>query len=412
VRYYRAFVQERTGDLQSAATTYRSILDEDHRYRIAIARLGLVFSRHVMDEGTEEAIVRPAIAHLGKAVDLNPDEPVLPYILARFLMHRDEQAPLADRLFAMAQDMEPPAYDPNLPLWARAGRAALAYRDENQEELAIKSRFNRVVDEVRDQITRSGETDIQRALDRHPVYQYAQRCLAEITENERKVDVTWFFRTKPRDWDFNHIEPMKVAVSRKKGIQFQGTVNYQGNPRDFEVPLKYCSVEYTAQKKLTGNTFYELVVRGEIAEGTEVDVGVGIVGGSQRRKEGRTGIQIRRKSRTGTAEVRLDGGESDLFRRLKARAYVDMSKVPWPTGEFRVRIVLEDHDQGTFRLFLNDTNVFAAQLGPEQDMEKSSIFGRGRGSRPISIFLWVEGNDGDRFGNIYVDSVTLTRAGS
>ena len=57
-------------------------------------------------------------------------------------------------------------------------------------------------------------------------------------------------------------------------------------------------------------------------------------------------------------------------------------------------------------------NVFAAQLGAEHETEKSSIFGRGRGSRPISIVLWIEGNDGDRFGNIYIDSVTLTRAGS
>ena len=42
VLFYQAYLHELRGNLGDAAQIYRKILDEDHRYRFVIQRLGLV----------------------------------------------------------------------------------------------------------------------------------------------------------------------------------------------------------------------------------------------------------------------------------------------------------------------------------------------------------------------------------
>ena len=74
----------------------------------------------------------------------------------------------------------------------------------------------------------------------------------------------------------------------------------------------------------------ELSVKGEIPSGTPVDVGVGIVGAGSSRRQGPKGIQIRRKARKARPEVRLDGGDSELFKKDKARNFIDMTNLEWP----------------------------------------------------------------------------------
>ena len=143
--------------------------------------------------------------------------------------------------------------------------------------------------------------------------------------------------------------------------------------------LEHCSASYDDKTGLVGKSFHEIVIEGNIPDGCTVDFGVGLVNPA-RARTGPAGIQIKRKARTGTAEVRLDGGEHDVWKQIKTSAYVDMTKVAWPTGDFRIHIRLEraldKKQQGHFRLFLNDTNVFEKQL--QIPTERSAIFGRGR----------------------------------
>jgi hypothetical protein len=64
--------------------------------------------------------------------------------------------------------------------------------------------------------------------------------------------------------------------------------------------------------------------------------------------------------------------------------------------------------QGRFRLMLNDTNVFQAQL--DMETERSAVFGRGRSNQQVHIYLWVEGPEGVKIPDIYVTKVVLTKA--
>ena len=57
-----------------------------------------------------------------------------------------------------------------------------------------------------------------------------------------------------------------------------------------------------------------------------------------------------------------------------------------------------------------EVNVFETQLEVNGGLEKCTLFGKGKGSRPVSVVAWVEGNDGVEFGEIYIDGVRLTKA--
>ena len=66
-------------------------------------------------------------------------------------------------------------------------------------------------------------------------------------------------------------------------------------------------------------------------------------------------------------------------------------------------------------MFLNGNSLFETKLtekdGTPVAEERVTIFGRGRGNRAVSIVAWVEGNDGEVFKDLYINEVTLVRAG-
>ena len=412
VRYFHAYAKERSGDGEGAAADLRAVLDEDHRYRIAIARLGIVQARR-REAGGPETLVRPAVAHLTKAAELNPQDATVAYILGRFLMSQDLNRADAQKYLIRTQGLPTPELDPNLSLWAQAALAALMYRDDGIEELNVQSKFNEVLRDVRTQGTRAGK-EPNRYVDTHPVGRYATLCRAMVAENAKKVDVAWTFTTRPRDWDFHAKNPMQVIVTRGKGIQFKGQVSFQGKEVDHKTRLEYCAIEYKREKVLNGNAFYELIVEGELPGTMPVEFGLGIVGVGGSGRKGRAGLQVRR-STTGKLEMRLEGGsETEIFKRDKARNYIEFDKSDWPTGKFTLHIKVEDRAQGLVSVRLNGENVLASKLtdreGNPLNAIRCTIFGRGRGSRPVALVAWVEGTDGARFQDLYISKVTLVRA--
>jgi len=416
VRFLFGYAKELAGDLDGAAKLYNAVLDEDHRYRVAIARLGVVQARRVEESG-DTALIKEAVAHLSKAVALNPGDAVLPYVLGRFVIGLDPEVladkniriKLADEMFAKAQADDAPAGVENLPLWAQLARACLLYRDKTIEERRVRAQLVNLRSRIED-LHPPGTVD--KDLMRHEVYAAVAECLEIVSETEQKVNKTWTFGSKPRDWVFFSIDPMKVSVSEsRQRLEFTGEADYGGEGVQIDNVLKHCAVLYRDTRTLVGKNFYELIVEGHIPEGSPAGLGVGVVNPGRSRR-GPAGIQIKRKSRTGTAEVRLEGGESQVFKTMKAKDYVDMKDVPWPAGDFRIHILVERgktaRQQGRFRLMLNDTNVFEAQLGMET--ERSAVFGRGRSNQQVRIYLWVEGPEGVKIPDIYVTKVVLTKA--
>jgi len=416
VRFLLGYAMELAGDLDGAAKLYNAVLDEDHRYRVAIARLGVVQARRV-EETRDTAPIKEAVAHLSKAVALNPGDVVLPYVLGRFVIGLDPQVladkniriKLADEMFAKAQVDDAPAGLENLPLWAQLARASLLYRDKAIEERRVRAQLVNLRSRIED-LHPPGTVD--KDLMKHEVYAAVEECLEVVSETERKVNKTWDFDRKPRDWMFFSIDPMKASVSEsRRRLEFTGEVDYGGQGVQIDNVLKHCAVLYKDPRTLVGKNFYELIVEGHIPEGSPVGLGVGVVNPGRSRR-GPAGIQIKRKSRTGTAEVRLEGGESQVFKTMKAKDYVDMNKVPWPPGDFRIHITVQRgkaaRQQGRFRLMLNDTNVFETQLGVEA--ERSAVFGRGRSNQQVHIYLWAEGPEGVKIPDIYVTKVVLTKA--
>jgi tetratricopeptide (TPR) repeat protein len=415
VRFYRGYAQEQSGALDEAVKLYRATLDDDHRYRVAIARLGVVGSRLVERSGNVDA-AKEVRAHLEKAVALNPEEPVLPYILGRFLMTMGVRRTEADENFAAAEKLPAPSDDPDLPLWAQAARAALAYRDDTIEERRVKAQFNAVKDVVRDRLP--GKTE--KELMQHPVYAYAEACAQMIQENENKVDVEWDFTVaKPRDWTPNIIRPMVISFASGKGATFGGEVDYKGKTRTEGMTVwEHCSLEFEDAKELTGNTFYELTVEGEIPDNTKVDFGVGLVN-TGRANRGPDGVLVRRKRTDGNLEMGVDGAESEDLKRLRG-GYLEFTKVAWPAGKFKLHFSIYGGDaerqNGRFYVDLNGENVFEKQgitvkdgQGNDLPVERSSVFGRGRGNRKLTVYLWVEGTDATTIPPIRVTKVVLTK---
>ncbi|MHC4959686.1 MAG: tetratricopeptide repeat protein [Planctomycetota bacterium] len=411
VRYFVAYGKEKTGDLDGAAKDYRGILDEDHRYRVAIARLGIVEAQR-REAGGPESLVRPAIAHLYKAAELNPKDGTVAYILARFLMREDMRRQDADRYFDRAQKLPAPAGDPDLPLWAQAARASLMYRDESVDELKVRAAYNNAINLVRRQGTRTGATDANRYVADHPVGQYATGARDFVSENANKVDIRWTFKTEPKDWSLVRKLPMRVGVTRN-GLEFRGRVDFQGKEIDHNTRLEYCSVEYK-DRALSGNTFFELHVTGVVPASMDVDFGIGLIGQSKTRRLGRRGIQIKRSAATEKPELRLEGGNDiEVVKRDRANNYLEMTNLSWPKGEFKLVIRVTDREKGLFKAYLNGTELISGQYGEKHaDGARASVFGRGgRGSRPISIVAWVEGPGGTEFSGIYIKEVKLVRAG-
>lgn len=112
--------------------------------------------------------------------------------------------------------------------------------------------------------------------------------------------------------------------------------------------------------------------------------------------------------------MRIEGGETELFKRDKARNYLGFP-VDWPAGKFKIQIRVDDRENGQASVWLNGQNVLATRLtdkktGNVKTSERCTIFGRGRGNSAISIFAWIEGVQDRDFKDIYISKVTLVRA--
>jgi len=411
VRYMLGYAKERTGNLEEAAELYRATIDGDSRYRIAIARLGLVQAQRVLNGGAKE-LVPAAIAHLAKAVELSKQEAILPYVFARFLMATGEDLALADRMFERAGKLPVTERNGNLPLWADLGRACLAYADEKEDVLTAKRMLNALLERIREKMP--GGTTPQKAME-HEVYRAATIDLQIIEDNERKVDRIWDFTTltkEPADWAKLLKSPMEMHWEIGKGLVFGGTINYAGKGRDSaRTVLEACSMEYKSKDDLNGGSFWELVVTGVVPPTGDdpAELGIGLV--NPLKGEQVQGVQVKRK-RTGNVEVKVEGGDRPVFKQVKSD-WVELKNVPWPAGQFRLRLEVEPEyglarrRQGRFRLYLNDEEVFLKEFD-DQPGERANVFTSSRASQLVYLYLWVEGHDGAEIKGIEVATVELT----
>lgn len=411
VRFMLGYAKERAGNLTEAADLYRATIDGDSRYRIAIARLGLVQSQ-LAQESRDKNLASAAIAHLSKAVELSPQEAILPYVLARFLMISEKELALADSMFAKAGALAVSERNGDLPLWAELGRACLAYADKDKEALEAKRLLNALLERIKDKMPAG---TVPQKLMEHEVYRAATIDLQIIEENERKSDRIWDFSetsTRPADWKYDFKSPLEIRAEAGKGLVFNGTINYKGLPRTPKNVLEYCSAMYLSKEDLNGGSFWELEVTGVVpaGDGEPAEVGIGLI--QPPRGEQVLGLQVKRK-RTGNLEVRLDGGDRQVFKDVKAD-WVELKQVPWPAGEFRLKIeVLPEYGlgkrraQGRFRLLLNGEEVFSKEFKDTQG-ERAGIYAPSKASQVLQLFLWVEGRDGAQVKEIQVKAVTLT----
>jgi hypothetical protein len=120
-------------------------------------------------------------------------------------------------------------------------------------------------------------------------------------------------------------------------------------------------------------------------------------------RTGPAGVQIRYDKRDRVVAARLDGGQSERFKRRED--YYIFQDRPWPPGRFTLTIEVVDRAKGEIAVSL------ATGDGPAVELFRDtvSLLGRGRSGRPFAIAAWVEGNDGERFQDIYLNRVELTR---
>jgi len=412
VQYYVAYVTEQKGDLASAAKMYRAILDENHHYRFVIARLGLVQALRVLndDASSEEelkTLAEQAVAHLSKSAALNPGDPVIRYILSRFLLRNMDRTHdrLAERLLEEAAKLSAPAGDPDLPHWIEASLARLVYRDGSKDVSLARGAFEEVQESVKRDSRFRGK---RKEAEKHIAYVDATTCLDLIHQTENKVVQTWTFGSMPKLWRQSKRDPMQIVFRAKQdAAEFRGQVKMD---RGFKTVLDYCSLEFS--NRLTGKTFYTVTVEGQCKRDTGVDIGVGLV---MKRRSGPAGIQVKSDSRENFPAVRIDGGESTLFKEVKATEFVPMRGIEWPAdGKFTITISVLDRGKGHTQIHLNGQNIFEAGglksgTGAAMDYERCSLFGRGsRSGRPIKLVVWVEGRNGTDFEGVYLNKVTLT----
>ena len=418
VRYFVGYAMERNGEFEAAATKYRAVIDNDHRYRIAIARLGMVLARLIERDGAGDGEkAKAADAHLTKAQRLNPTEPLLSYVLARFHMMQGTQLTKAARMFRATAGLPAPNGDPNLPFWAAAGSAAITYADPNVGEAKIKGMFNNVVGDLTRMVARQeGVTDQQKALEANAVYQYCKQCLDMITENQTKRIVEWTFSTLPRTWKRAARQPMNLNPRPQKGLHFSGRIDYGGNSPD---PLGANSVLFS-DNAVKGSSFYEVVYEGVFPESNpRVNVGVGVVVKRRARQGGAAGIQFRRSTQ-GTVEVRVEGARNvERLKSNRALNWIELPKVAWPAGPFALRIAVKDRKMGTFRASLRTgegewVDILESQFSDNEDLQQNGETTRiltrgGGGGGAIQFYFWVEGSEGSEYSDIYLTKVKLVK---
>jgi len=415
-RFFHGYALERTGSLEQAGQKYRATLDADHRYRVAITRLGFVLSK-LIEDGKATDRTAETINHLAKAVELNPDTPEVAYVLGRFLMlTQGKNTKRARAMFARVRDNRAELSDKTLALWAEAADAALLYRDDSVEERRVRAALNEVRDRIRDA---QGSRDERWLMANSAVFRYATDLRDAVVENTGKVDLVWTFRKKlPREWQKNATNPTRINVGNE-GIEFEGSIDYGGKGRqDRGAVFERGSVMYPPANGsgLSGRDFYEVVVEGRIPEDSTVDFGVAVAN-PPRSGRGPEGIKVRRR-RDGRVDVKIEGAERKPIKALRGRRYYLLDKVEWPAGDFTLSISLaggdKDRRQGEFIVLLNGRNIFEEQFGREgvgedEPVVEQSTLLRRRGARAAHVFAWVEGSEGRSIPGILVKKVVLTK---
>jgi len=409
VRYFAGYTLERQGDPRAAFEKYRSVIDSDHRYRIAIARLGVVLARHLEgnpDDPKAEELAKAADAHLTKSQALNPNDPLVPYVLARFHMVRGTRTAKADRMFAITAELPAPAGDPDLPGWAAAGRAALAYRNDDIDASAVKSLFANVQRGIKQRVSLEGAPDLDKALAANEVYTYCQRCIDAISENQSKRVVSYTFRSVPKDWNVKKRHTM-VVLSNGRALEFRGSIDNKGGEPD---PYENNSIQYE-NREISRASFYGVVVKGEIPSGTGVSFGVSVV--VKRRGRGTdqyAGIELKR-TETGLLEVAVDGASRHEPLKNRRGDWLTTG-LRWEPGAFEVRIEVVDRDQGTFQIWLKQGENAAVNVFEEAwkvPAETTRLLTRGGTGGPFQFYIWVDGNEGTKYAGILVNSVSLVK---
>ncbi len=414
-RFFHGYGMERNGRLDEAAKKYRATLDSDHRYRVAITRLGYVLSR-LIEDGASVERTSEAVNHLAKAVELNPDTPEVAYVLARFLMSiRGKNTKLARAMFARVRDNQGKLRDKTLALWARAADAALRYRDDTVDDRKVRAALNEVRDLVRDS---QGSKDEKWLLAHSPTFRYATDLRDAVIENAGKVDLVWKFLKIPREWQKNAKQPM-VITGGTNGIKFSGEIDYGGKGRQNRPTVfDRGSIMFPpgGSPGLSGRDFYSVTVWGTIPPGTQVDFGIAVAN-PPRAQKGPAGIKVRRR-RDGKLDVKIEGAERKPIKALRGRRYYLMDQVAWPVGDFELTIAVVGGDknrkQGRFAVFLNGKNVFEQQFGrdeknPEATATEQTVMLRRRGNRQAYLYAWVEGSEGRSVPGILVTKVVLTK---
>ncbi|MEM8884849.1 MAG: hypothetical protein AAGD14_12320 [Planctomycetota bacterium] len=422
VRYFVGYALERQGDQRAAFEKYRSVIDNDHRMRIAIARLGVVLARFVEanpDDARAAEFAKASDAHLTKAQALNPQDPIPAYILGRFHMLRDTQRSKANRMLGIAAGLAAPTGDPDLPQWAAAGMGALAYRNDDIEVSKVKSMFNNVERDVRRRVSQTNPDDLQKAVEANPVYRYCVEALRRINENAKKRVITFNFRsTIPKRWKVNKSEGVSIGV-RGGALEFRGTIG-DGDA------LEKNSISFK-DNNVRSDTYHRMEVTGTMPEVTNARLGVGIV--RKRRARGKrnvSGIQIWRANDSKRPEILIDGARTvpRLKNDSRSGTITILNGVDWPGGKFSLTIRVVDREKGTLTADLKvgdgpsinlvgavaKESDFTFEEGFGEPAETTRLMARGGSGGAFEVYIWVEGRDGAEYREVRIDSVRLVKS--
>lgn len=402
-RYYAAFAKERLSRaeggpdrLEEAAGDLKQLLEQDYRHRYAIAHLGTIQAARSLRSGNDD-LGREATAYLRKAIALQPKDPLLAYVLARFLMARDQQRGPAEELFTTAAQLPAPPWEADLPLWSQAGAAALVYRDEERDAVKAIAALNRVLEEVKSLPAHRANPA---AAEKHPVYVYAEACRRIVQRTSRLRDREFLFQQKPtsrENWTIAQGEPMFVQF-RNGRAEFTGTIKLDGQQADLAKMIERSAIVYR-DTALTGGSFSEATFRGICppdAAGPVIVVGVGRGGD----KTGPKGVFVTLDRRTKGPMVQIDGGTSEEYKKLKGKWGAPIEGA-WPAdGAFRIRIRVTDPEKGLVEVTLNDTPILSNEM--------CNGFTRSGASQKLELFVTIFGLDGDSYGGIILEGIQLT----
>ncbi|MFB3064874.1 MAG: tetratricopeptide repeat protein [Planctomycetota bacterium] len=446
VRAFVGYAQELNGNLKStkggAENKYEAVLRADYHYRFAIARLGVVKallaqSGDVPPNGGDEDAVgemaRAAHAHLRKAIELNPKDPLLRYFLARFLMTevwREAQkdgrvswAGIKDReakmLFESVASLPAPEREPNLPLWAEAALGVLAYRDPAQVEDAALGVF----DDTLKKIKRLPKSRVPGKPEQHPVWVYSAECEALVRAAMGKILITWRFESRevPRDWEAEKSGTSRLRFDEKDGlVRFLGRMDLQGKkgtPRNFADSWSMRVQEADSKGILFVKDFYKAEFWGRVAPGSKVELSMGVVS-PKRQAQGEEdfmGVALKPDSLSdGTSALRVSGDKIRKDRDKPFREPWLLDKVAWPRdGKFHIVIEVLDPKAGIYSVKLNGVDVLDAQgvHKAKGEVPRCNLFTRSARNRALWVIVWAEGAAGAAPAeDTYLDKVTLTLA--